>query len=118
MTMDYNKIPMDYNKVGIFHGIIGLLLLVPPILSRFTGGELGDFLYFFVGIPSTFFSLYYGITALVLGKNSIKKGNKEKTALVIGLAYILFLISVIILIYGRYILYSLGIIHGGKMYFF
>src|SRR3989344_75885 len=90
---------MDYNKWGIVMGIIGLvLLLAGPIyvlLYDFFNYQID---YFIVGLTITsliIISLFFGISALSFGVLSIKKGNRKKTALVLGILYVLLSIPLI-----------------------
>ena len=90
---------MDYNKWGIVMGIIGLvLLLAGPIyvlLYDFVNYQID---YFIVGLTITsliIISLFFGISALSFGVLSIQKGNKKKTALILGIVYVIIIVTLI-----------------------
>ncbi len=95
---------MDYNKWGVVTGVVGLvmLLVVPPSVFAIKAIFFVDL--FSIALLSIFLSFPFAILTLVLGVLSIWKGNKKKTALVLGVVFILLLILIsIFLIYPMFI---------------
>src|SRR3989344_6684556 len=89
---------VDYNKWGIVTGIVGLVLLIAlPInyILSTTFFEPVFSLLIIIGLFSVFLSIPFGLATLIQGILSIKKGNRKKTALVLGILYVLLSIPLI-----------------------
>lgn len=92
---------MNYNKWGVVTGIVGLVLLLGSFTITLYIGPWQYYQKYSWTLPLRgllfLSSIPPGLLTSILGIFSIWKGNKKKTALILGIIYILLLPIILIL---------------------